>query len=258
MSGGGSLPISGGMGQAHYPWRPLGTLLVERGLLTEGEVDEALAEQRESGRLLGQILVDGCYLSGFSLTRALVEQHGLELRSAAPDPAPRRAPIASAARPWRPLGRLLVQRGLVTEAVITRALREQQERRGRLGEILVAGGHLTGTVLARTLAEQHGIDSVPELDDSVDTVLRPAAPEEPVYQVWASPFSLLCESTNFLDVADLASELVERRSPAMLEIRRVAGGLSETVWTYSEDEPNAPRPTLVQTFGFDPTRWAAR
>ena len=58
--------------QARYSWRPLGALLVEKGLLTETQLDTALAEQRRTGALVGQILVKSGSLSGIALPRALV------------------------------------------------------------------------------------------------------------------------------------------------------------------------------------------
>jgi len=44
-----------------FPWRQLGTLLADEGLLTETELELALDEQRRTGRLLGQIVVDRGY-----------------------------------------------------------------------------------------------------------------------------------------------------------------------------------------------------
>src|ERR671936_1307811 len=66
---------------AHVPWRPLGALLVEKGLLTAEELEEALAEQQMSGKRLGQILVDRGHVSGPALTSALAEQYGIELKT---------------------------------------------------------------------------------------------------------------------------------------------------------------------------------
>jgi hypothetical protein len=60
-------------------WRPLGELLVDKGLVTKDELDAALAEQSESGRLLGAILVQRGYVSGPALAIALAEQYGVEL-----------------------------------------------------------------------------------------------------------------------------------------------------------------------------------
>jgi hypothetical protein len=59
--------------------RPLGELLVDKGLVTSEELDLALTEQSESGRLLGAILVERGYVSGPALAVALAEQYGVEL-----------------------------------------------------------------------------------------------------------------------------------------------------------------------------------
>src|ERR671934_1926536 len=64
---------------AHVTWRPLGALLVEKGLLTAEELEEALAAQQTTGKRLGQILVDRGHVSGPALTSALAEQYGIEL-----------------------------------------------------------------------------------------------------------------------------------------------------------------------------------
>lgn len=60
-------------------WRPLGELLLEKGLILPDELELALAEQGESGRLLGAILVERGYVSGPALAVALAEQYGVEL-----------------------------------------------------------------------------------------------------------------------------------------------------------------------------------
>jgi len=60
-------------------WRPLGLLLVEKGLLTEEELDFALAKQREHGRRIGEILVESGLVSGPALAQVLAEQLGVEL-----------------------------------------------------------------------------------------------------------------------------------------------------------------------------------
>jgi hypothetical protein len=67
------------MERAESIWRPLGELLVEKHLLTEDELELALTEQADSGRLLGAILVERGYVSGPALAIALAEQYGVEL-----------------------------------------------------------------------------------------------------------------------------------------------------------------------------------
>jgi hypothetical protein len=70
-----------GVEAAENAWRPLGELLVEKGLVTERELEHALAVQEETGRLLGAILVERGYVSGPALAVALAEQYGVELRT---------------------------------------------------------------------------------------------------------------------------------------------------------------------------------
>jgi hypothetical protein len=69
------------MERAESIWRPLGELLVEKKLLTDDELELALTEQAESGRLLGAILVERGYVSGPALAVALAEQYGVELHT---------------------------------------------------------------------------------------------------------------------------------------------------------------------------------
>jgi hypothetical protein len=61
-------------------WRPLGQLLVQRGLLTADELEAALDEQERTGDLLGEILMRHGLLSKLALASSLHEQ------SLAPEP----------------------------------------------------------------------------------------------------------------------------------------------------------------------------
>jgi Type II secretion system (T2SS), protein E, N-terminal domain len=59
-------------------FRPrLGTLMLEKGLLTEEQLDQALAERGESGELLGETLVRLGFIFEDELARVLGEQAGL-------------------------------------------------------------------------------------------------------------------------------------------------------------------------------------
>jgi hypothetical protein len=66
---------------AEQSWRPLGELLVTKGLVTQEELDRALKEQEETGRLLGTILVERGFVSGPALAVALAEQYGVEVEA---------------------------------------------------------------------------------------------------------------------------------------------------------------------------------
>jgi hypothetical protein len=67
------------------PWRPLGSLLVERGALSEAQLAEALRQQRTSDRRLGEILVERGYVTTLDLVAAVIDQHGLERSTQAGD-----------------------------------------------------------------------------------------------------------------------------------------------------------------------------
>jgi hypothetical protein len=261
------------MDSAQFPWRPLGVLLVEKGLLTGAQLEQALAEQRHTGRVLGEILVARGYVSGLALAQALADQHGVQLRPRGGHEPRWQAPQASQPgteprKTWRPLGKLLVESGFLAEGELDRALAEQLERPElRLGEILVERDYLTGPALARALAEQHGVDlaSEEQLDVELETLVSPAPAGEPVYRVYEATLepayqtgAMLYEHANFLEAADFAAELIGRSNPEALEIRKDDGKASETVWTYSESRAAAvaeSQEKLVNTFGFDVTRW---
>ena len=66
-------------GQARACARPLGELFVSRGLISEAELETALAEQAATGKRLGEILVDRGLVSGPDLTSALMDQLGVEI-----------------------------------------------------------------------------------------------------------------------------------------------------------------------------------
>ena len=245
------------MDHVQFPWQPLGALLVERGLLTADELEQALAEQRRTGRVLGQVLVSRGYVSGSSLVQVLAEQHGVGLRPSA------EARAAQTHTPWRPLGQVLVDKGFVTEKTLEEVLAEQKRHpTRRLGEILVAGSYVSGSELALALADQHGVELSGE--EELETVVEPSTglPAYRVYEVAygssAKRGDVLYECPSFLEAADFACDYVQRDQPAALEIEKVDGAARETVWTYSEARASAEASTrerLVGTFGFDPVRW---
>ena len=71
---------------------------------------------------------------------------------------------------WRPLGRLLVEQGLLSEAELERALDEQARTGRRLGETLVDLGFVSYAALSHALAHQYGIE--PEAETGFGTGLR--------------------------------------------------------------------------------------
>jgi hypothetical protein len=254
------------MDRADFPWQPLGRILVEDELLSAEELERALAEQRETGKLLGEILVEQGSMSGVSLALALARQHGVVLEQDDLEPEPALASGPSNKK-WRPLGAVLVDSGLVSELDLQDAVTEKRRHQNRrLGEILIERGHLTRAGLASALAEQHGLT----LEEQLPEVELPFSPPvtKTTYRVCLVGYkgkqeqrTAVYESPNLLDAADFACEYVDREQPVALEIDRLDPSGSETVWTYSADRAEveaASSKRLVETFGFDPTLWGNR
>jgi type IV pilus assembly protein PilB len=57
---------------------PLGSLLIDEGLLTEAQLDAAVAEQTRTGKPLGRLLIEQGTISEAELVRTLAHQVGLE------------------------------------------------------------------------------------------------------------------------------------------------------------------------------------
>ncbi len=69
-------PLGPGQGAGR---RPLGQILKARGVVREGQIQEALAEQRKSGGLIGQILVELGHAKSSDIALGLAEQAGMEI-----------------------------------------------------------------------------------------------------------------------------------------------------------------------------------
>ena len=58
--------------------QPLGQIFKQMGLVTEYDIQQALAKQKETGEAIGQILVSNGLVTEVDLSRALAEQKGME------------------------------------------------------------------------------------------------------------------------------------------------------------------------------------
>lgn len=56
--------------------KQLGELLIERGVINQKQLDEALGVQKEKGGLIGQVLVDLKYATEEAIAQALTAQYG--------------------------------------------------------------------------------------------------------------------------------------------------------------------------------------
>jgi hypothetical protein len=171
-----------------------------------------------------------------------------EIREAYDDPVGEPAPEAPPEPPRRaPLGRLLVEKGLLSEAALGQALERQRESGRPLGQILVELGEISPQNLARTLTEQHGFDLAGSLrarlatSDGAEAADEQTHGESYVVRETSGGEPLHVAST-FLDAADVAFELIEDRDPEQLEIVRGHAGEFEHVWSYHRaEEPAAPQ-----------------
>jgi hypothetical protein len=73
--------------------RPIGQILVEKGEISEVDLEAALAEQERSGRRLGEILIEQGRTSWLAISRAIAEQV-LDFQNAEPEPEPVPLPVA--------------------------------------------------------------------------------------------------------------------------------------------------------------------
>ena len=71
--------------------RPIGQILVEKGEISEFDLEAALAEQERTGRRLGEILIEQGRTSWLALARAIAEQV-LDIQNSTAEPDPAREP----------------------------------------------------------------------------------------------------------------------------------------------------------------------
>ena len=83
--------------EAAAAWRPVGTILLDNGSITQEQLDAALAEQARTGRKLGEILTSSGAVTWLALAQAIAEQATDLLPAGAPAPPPPRAPERVAA-----------------------------------------------------------------------------------------------------------------------------------------------------------------
>lgn len=215
-------------------WHPLGELLVARGLVRPEDVQLALELQEQTGQLFGEILLSRNLLAPSDIARALGDQHEIRIRqmqwewehSLETPPDPKR-PREGADPSYRPLGQVLLDRNLVTEDGLHRALREQKHTGKLLGEVLVGRRWLTAADIERALAEQR--------EGEPDAEAQPP----PAYEVYEDDSEApIATCSDFLDATDVTFDILDSRDPDELAIVKVDGESRERVWAYSRAAAN--------------------
>jgi hypothetical protein len=82
--------------------RPIGQILVEKGEISEGDLEAALAEQERSGRRLGEILIEQGRTSWLALARSIAEQV-LDIQQPVAEPETKAEPAADPVKMVREL-----------------------------------------------------------------------------------------------------------------------------------------------------------
>ena len=248
--------------------RLIGAIFLERGLVTEEQLESALALQVETKEHLGEILVQHFGVSRIELASVLAEQWAeLERANAGATPPEVEKPTLQVVpdenaaaqvasddadavedgEPRRPLGEIFVERGLVTDAQLDIALQIQKEGGEKLGEILVAQGSITRLQLASALAEQWtALRKIRPPSPHEDPAV-PAPTTVTVREVVPSPeVDRLHEAVSALEQRLRAAESVAAREPWREEIATATEGLQGMVAKLEERlEEAATRDELV-------------
>jgi hypothetical protein len=240
--------------------RSLGRLLVERGVITQEQLETALRVQRDEGGMLGEILTSRGWVSALSIASALAKQKAEETEAA----------DGQAARPdrranWRPLGTLLVEKDFITDVELEQALAVQRDNGGFLGEILVENGWLAASDLVLALAAQLGLDvdverAVATGDEAVPRPTDLPPPHFDVLEDVGGEIQLLSTTETFMEATDFVfDEVLWQREPGDLQIVRVDAGRREVAWSFRPGEAqNQSREDMLSVFGYAVGHWEDR
>lgn len=157
-----------------------------------------------------------------------VERHTVETvaRDPALEPQPPGATVglngphvAADSEPRRVFGSLLLRDGLVTEDELDAALAQQRlSSTRRLGEILVARGALSEALVSRALAEQHELPFIDLRQHEIDPTARSLLAADVARRHAALPISYLPDGSVLLVVADPTSALQDDELRAKLGV----------------------------------------
>ena len=158
-----------------------------------------------------------------SWTRRAGEQSESESQGDQADDA-----AADSAHPRRPLGEILAEQGLVTDAELDRALETQRQGGEKLGEILVAQGSITRLQLASALADQW--TALRKIRPPSTSEVQPSVPTPPVAKETSSAdVERLHEAISALEQRLRAAESITAREPWREEIKAATDGIQASV-----------------------------
>jgi len=206
----------------------LGQILKERGTIREGQVQEALAEQRKHGGLLGQHLVDLGHCSSADVTSALAEQAGLtavDLEQVTPTEEALARIDASTAHAYGVLPISLAGTTLrvaISDPLNTAVLEDLQFTTG----LEVRGAVADADTLKAKVREFYGAEG--SIADAIALAASVSAGQDAESAAQSAPVVRLLNSILHRAIADRASDVHFEVFPNELRIRyRVDGALYE-------------------------------
>jgi hypothetical protein len=225
-------------------------------VITQEQLDAALRVQRDQGGMLGEILAGRGWVTPLSIAAAVAKQKAGE--SGAAGQGKRRDRSGD----WKPLGALLMDKGLITDIQLKQALAVQREGGGFLGEILVDNGWLAVSDLVLALAAQLGLDTDATRADQrqEESALLPTDRSDAHFQVLenaAGEIQLLKTAATFMEATDYVfDEVLWQREPGDLQIVRVDGDRREIAWSFKPGEAAShSREDMMSVFGYAVGSW---
>jgi len=206
----------------------LGAILKARGIVREGQIQEALAEQRQHGGLIGQILVQMKACTSGDVALALAEQAGLttvDLSKTVPEPAALAlvdgdTAHAFGALPLRVEGRTLVV--AIGDPLNTAVLEDLRFSTG----LQVRGMIADAALIAAKVQEHYGEAS--SLKDAIDAAAKAATGADATQAASSMPVVRLLNSILHRAIQDRASDVHFEVFDKDFRIRyRVDGALYE-------------------------------
>jgi hypothetical protein len=159
------------------------------------------------------------------------------------------------------LGRLLVERELLTDVELEQALALQREHGGFLGEILVEHGWLSTVDLVLAIAAQLGLDVDAELAATGDWASLLSSDRSgtcfEVLETLDGEVRVLVTAQTFMEATDFVfDDVLSQREAGDLEIVRADGGRREVVWSFRPDDAAAQsREDMLSVFGYAVGQW---
>jgi len=189
----------------------IGEVLLIRGLITIGQLEQVLQQQQSQGGRIGDIVLANGWVKTSDFYDALTDHF-------------RRGRI----------GDLLIEKGLLNDDQLTEAIATQHTWGSRLGDILLGKGWVTPYKMAMTLAEHFDKPSVNLLEDKVDGHLMNrdslSTYSEHLFVPWRRENGLLKVA-----LVDVNSDLLERVGEVVNEsFDFVITSKFDTIWTLQE------------------------